>query len=138
MKNNLGVIILVALALVGGYLFSGNPVNLGSYGGQDIYMIDDFTHSTSSIGLSLSGSGTPDLIKDINTGRQSLECFSNEQIRIWLTNTTNTTMVSGANSDGRPITASTTWNMKDYGYIWPGKIYGIADTATATVSCIEN
>ncbi len=157
MKINLGaILLLVALALSTGYLLSEKEeLSLAGFGGQDIYIIEDFTQATSSISnckrsvyytsstwrhicTTSTYAGIPDLLQDANTARQTLECYTDVPILIWPTNTVVGDMISGPNSPGRIVATTSRWNMKDYGYVWPGKIYAIAESATATVSCIEN
>ena len=160
MKQILIAIVILITVGVCGFLI-GNQTEtrpLGYFGGGgDVYFTADMTQATTSASVckrsiyrptstddyywvcaTSTYSGTPSLIvPDSNGARQSLEIYTSENLRIWFTNTTSTTMIAGTNSDGVLIASGKKWNMKDYGIIWTGKIYGMGVTATSTIQYIE-
>lgn len=156
MNNKTILLIAVLIVMVGFIGFQLNKPSQELRGAGDTWIKSDATYATTSISVckrsiyrptstddyawvcaTSSWSGTPSLLLAANVGRQSLEIYSSQDIYIWLANATTGSMVVGSNSSGTKITTTTPWNMKDYGIIWTGKIYAIANTATSTVQTVE-
>ena len=145
MKDNyvIGIAIVIGVLFFGGlfFLVDKSP-NLGSYGDPNTYLIVAPTRATTTVSTTKSN-GNPSTIVSENTARVNLTITPNQSIFIWLTNSTTTSMtniVANANasgSDGIFIAADATWNMQDYGIIWPGIVYGMASTTEATVRYVD-
>ena len=127
-------LIVISVIVVLGFVSQKDSFDLGG-----AYLITAPTQATTSVGYYTDTDGNPTTIASENTARTNFSITPAGDIYIWLANATTTTMIDGGGSvsTGIVVASGTTWNMEDYGIIWPGIIYGVASSTTSTVQYTE-
>jgi hypothetical protein len=134
MKDYLGIFALVVVIIFAGwFMASNNSPDLAGWGGDDTYLTSTPTQATTTITTTIK------LLIAVNTARDNFTFIANQDVYIWMANATTTSMTNGGgvNSSGIFVSSGTEWNMKDYGVIWPGKIYATASSTAGVVSYID-
>ena len=135
MKKTIITILITTLIVFGISAFIGkdSSLNLQGWGGDDTYLISAPTQATTTITTTIK------LLVAVNTARDNFTFIPSQNVYIWLANATTTLMTNGGglNSSGIYVASSTEWNMKDYGVIWPGKIYATASSTAGVASYVD-
>ena len=134
MKDNIKLILIIAVAFVGVSFFSSlfdKPVSQLA----GIYIKNNPTQATSSV----SATSVIKLLS-ANPGRQNLvACVDNDRdlVRLWLRTASTTGMTMGSNSSGIRIAAGSCWNMQDYGILWVKEVFAFATPTDSIIQYIE-